>query len=663
MLFICLSLPLFAQQHDTVDLGDEVYDFITIAEQKGYCSTLSNVKPYTQKYVISVLEEIKDSIEDLQSSDSKYKFYNKELDNVNFLLNRYYKKVGIDWSRMSIRFENNNDGFPMSMEFNNTPEFYMTSGFYDNKELNATGFELFNNFNFLGDLGNDVSYRCSGYFGFTAMPLQEVGEYTIGYWWYDDWRDWEHGYLDKDDITKRTLHIFRNNCALPYSYKKKWDGSVYFLSFLNCNGLQGWPTETALAFGMYGEMRTNLVNDRISLGISRVNREWAGMDYGSSLVLNRNAQPFIALDASVQLLDWFRMDALTGVLEFPNAGYTNENAWYMLKQGRKEDCVDAEPVQKDPKYTVEDSYFFQNAYSIGMVNVDLPYFHADFGSSCIWPKRFEIGYMFPLIDRVVYQNSVGDYDNLALFGDLKGYLPGVGSMWFSAYIDELNSLNPKLFEKTRCMFSYQFGSKVNIPFLPFATLSARYTKIEPYCYTHQAIRKQPWYSEYISEAYMNNGKPLGYYLDPNSDEIFVRLDTKPAVATSLSLQYQLIRHGADYGSGAVIGSSLYSEMPTGIRDSLYKYFLHDGVYEWMNIITLEGAYNLNALKVPAQITCSVGYLYSYFTKSTVPAEETTTPYSKYKKSAYEKINTAEYPVKSGFVVSVGIKLFAFDMCQ
>ena len=52
LLLVCFSLPLFAQQYDTVDLGDEVYSFILIAEQKGYCSHLSNVKPYTQKYIM-----------------------------------------------------------------------------------------------------------------------------------------------------------------------------------------------------------------------------------------------------------------------------------------------------------------------------------------------------------------------------------------------------------------------------------------------------------------------------------------------------------------------------------------------------------------------------------------------------------------------------------
>ena len=88
-----------------------------------------------------------------------------------------------------------------------------------------------------------------------------------------------------------------------------------------------------------------------------------------------------------------------------------------------------------------------------------------------------------MLDRVVYQNNVGDYDNLALFTNLKLRYPGIGSVWGSFYLDEMNSLTAKIFEKTRCMFAYQAGGKANIPFLPFTSISLRYTKVEPYCYT------------------------------------------------------------------------------------------------------------------------------------------------------------------------------------
>lgn len=677
MIFISFFMfTAFAQQYATVDLGDDVYSFLIIAQEKGYCERLSNVKPYTQKYVITLLNEIKDN---LYSKHRESKFYDSEMETVQFYLDRYYKQEGIDFNRMSYRKEDDNNGFPLSFEFNNTFETFVSSGVYTDSKLNSTGFEVFNNFNFLGDIGKNFSYRSTGYMGITQMPLQQVGEdYFIGYWWYDDWRDTKEGrdengagdYLairdpsgEKREITERTINTFRNNSVLPYSYKKKWDGSVYYLSFLNANGLEGWPDNPSLSFGMFGELRTSFANDRINIGVARINREWAAMDYGSSLVLNQNASPFIGVDASVKILDWLSFSTITGVLEFPNQRYVNEKAWYMRKEGRVEDCAAAEPVEEDKKYSVVDSYFFQNFFSMGLFELDLKYLHFDFGSGCIWPKRFELGYMFPLIDRVVYQNSVGDYDNLSLYGDIKGIWPGVGSIWASAYLEELNAFNTKLFEKTRAMFAFQFGSKVNLPFLPYSTLSARYTKVEPYCYTHQAIRKQPWYADYISESYTNNGRPLGYYLDPNSDEIFVRFDTKPKRASSVALQYQLVRHGADYGSGQIDGSSLYSEMPTGIRDTLYKYFLHDGVYEWSNIIKLEGSYNFNTMRFPAQVTCSIGYLYDYFTQNRDITDTSLSPYAKKTKSPYHKINTAEYPIKQGFVFSININLFAFDMCK
>ena len=49
-----------------------------------------------------------------------------------------------------------------------------------------------------------------------------------------------------------------------------------------------------------------------------------------------------------------------------------------------------------------------------IVNLDFERLHFDFGSTVVWPKRFELGYAFPLIDNVIYQNNVGDNDNQGL---------------------------------------------------------------------------------------------------------------------------------------------------------------------------------------------------------------------------------------------------------
>lgn len=645
-LIICTSL--YAQANITVDMGDDIYTFLTNAEERGYCGHLPYNKPYTVNFIKETLLEIKDYIE----SSEDYKFKQNELDVVNFYLTRYEKSSeGFNLSKLGYRAENNNEDFPMSFEYTTTEEAIVSSGFYDNKDLNSTGFEFFNNLNFFGDIGKNVSYRTSAFVGLTEMPLQLVAEdYLIGYWWYDGWKK------DPEKNIPRTIRTFRNNSVLPYSYKKKWDGSIYYLTNLSSNGLEGWPVEPSIGLGMIGELRGNFNNGKITVGVSRLNREWGGMDNGSSLVYNYNTQPFVAFDAGIKLFDWLSFQTLTGVLEFPNAGYINENAWYRVTTDETGQVI------KDESYDVVDGYFFQNAYSIGMFNLDLKYVHFDFGSTCIWPKRFELGYMFPLVDKVIYQNNVGDYDNLALFANIKGKLSGIGSLWGSLYLEEINSLKPNMFEKTRCMFAYQFGTKVNIPFLPFTTISARYTKLEPYCYTYLAFKNQPYYANYITEPYANNGRPIGYYLDPNSDELLIRIESMPIPAASFGFQYQMIRHGADYGSAQVPGSSIWSELPIGNRNIYYKYFLHDGAYEWTHVVKLDGSYNFKGLHFPFKLNASVGFIYDYFTISEVVGARENNYFAN-TKTPYHKIDNDEYPSKKGFVLSIGIKIFESDICQ
>lgn len=634
---IILTFNLFAQTHTTLDLGEDVYKFLTIAAEKGYCK-LENAKPYTEDYIKNRLNEIKDVCNE------------NEIETVEYYLSRYEHKNGLDTNKMALRFENDDEKFPTSFTFANTTEGVVSSGLYNSSAINSIGYELFHNFEVFGDLGKHVSYRTTGYIGITDMPLQLVGsDYEIGYWWYDnDWlyRDEDGKRVPGERKYLRTVNTYRNNSFLPYSYKKKWDGSIYYLTNISGSGLKGWPNVASMGFGMYGDLHAEYYDGKVELGFARVDREWAAMDERSSLVLNATAAPFLGAETHVKLVDWFTFSTMTGFLEFPNADYINHNAWYLYDESEEDGRF------KD--YNTVDSYFFQNAFSIAMVNIDMDYFHFDFGSTCVWPKRFELGYGYPLIDNVVYQNSIGDYDNLGLFGDLKGIIPGVGSAWVSLFIDEYYSFTHNPFNQTRMMYAYQGGAKANIKALPFTTVSTRYTKIEPYCYTHQAIKKQPYYNHYMSESYTNNGTSLGYYLPPNSDEIFVRFDSKPKPALGLGLQYQLIRHGADYGSGQVRGSSIWSELPTGDRDIYYKYFLHDGAYEWSHIIEVDATYDLNMFKIPLQVYAGLGYVYDYWTRSEGGMDQ---------KTPYHRINTTEYPNKNGVVITVGFKAFSFANYQ
>ena len=379
--------------------------------------------------------------------------------------------------------------------------------------------------------------------------------------------------------------------------------------------------------------------NRIELGIARQKREWGAMDTDSSLVLNSHARPFLAAEATFNPFDFISLSTLTGILEMPNQDYMNDNAWYL--------------IDEDGKKTQdwEDGHFFQNAFSMIIVNLDFERLHFDFGSTVIWPKRFELGYAFPLIDNVIYQNNVGDNDNLALFTDIKFKIPRIGSIWFSGYLDEIISPTTKFWRKTRAMFAFQAGTKVNIPFLPFTTASFRYTKVEPFCYTHNSVNYTPWYRQYISVSYTNNGENLGYYLAPNSDEFNFQVESTPTPYLNCGFQYQLIRHGVDWGSGAGIGNNNYSELVNGRRrGELDKYFLRDGTYEWTSIVAVHCDYNLRQFNVPITVNAGLGYIFDWFTA--IDGEPG-------KKTSYSKINNDEYSEKNGVVINLGMTVL-FD---
>jgi len=156
----------------------------------------------------------------------------------------------------------------------------------------------------------------------------------------------------------------------------------------------------------------------------------------------------------------------------------------------------------------------------------------------------------------------------------------------------------------------------------------------------------------METSYTNNGVGLGYYLPPNSDEILIRMETLPLKNLTAHVQYQMIRHGADYGPSAVDGSNLLSELDTvdrGGNPVLRRFFLHDGAYQWMHIIKLGGEWT--PLKTPLSFYFEAGTVISYFTNIDVQANVTG------KSHSYSIVNTSDYPKTTGFIASIGIKLF------
>ena len=608
-LFAVFCAPVFAQTHTSVPLENQIYYILEQAQLRGLCSPLSAVRPYTHSVIISAIGEILDS-----ENNKNLTVAEREI------LEQYLAKfsrpdTGVNLRRGAFYGETFLGGNTrVSANLGVSADIQGSTGLYsytsDNK--NHFGTEIWPEVYLNGDLGDNVSYNFSFAGGLIQAPRKELGEYNTYY----------KGFADEDnpEFQNETFDVYSEPLThFPYSYRKRWDGSVFFLTSLS--SFDYWPDTIAGGYSLLSEITSSFFENKLILRAGRLSREWGAAPLGSSLSFNRAARPFFGVETGFSPVSWFSIASLAGALEYYN------------KDGIK-----------------ESSMTFQNAFSITMLQFSYKnYLFFDFTDAVVFPKRFEPGYMAPIINNFFYQNNVGDFDNLAMSFNLKAQYPGLGNVWISFFMDEMNFLSDIL-TLDRQMFALQGGLAFFLPFLSFSSIKLSYTAVNPYCYTHNR-NYNPWYGDNRMEtAYTNNGVNLGYYLPPNSDELLVRFDTMPAKNITAVLQYQMIRHGADFGDSAVDGSNLLSELGSGRNTNpvLKRYFLHDGAYQWMHIIKLGGEWTLE--KAPLAFYWEVGTVISYFTNTAEPANSG-------KSYPYEIIDTPQYPRSTAFIARLGIKVF------
>jgi hypothetical protein len=606
-LFMLLCAPLCAQTHNSISLGNQVYYILEQAEIKGLCPPLPGVRPYTQSVVIAAINGI-------FNSGKAYKLKETERAILEQYLNTFSKpKKGIDWLRGAYYAETaiGKKEAPLSINVGLSADIEGSTGVFPGDKYFGT--ETWLTLHLNGDLGNHVSWGITGGAGLIMAPRKELGLYNTYYPGFDDEAD--------EQYKNQEITVYSGPLTyFPYTYKKRWDDSIHSLEDLD--GFGSWPERASIGYTIESEITASFLEDKLIVRTGRISHEWGSTSLGSSLVLNQMARPFLGIETSFYPVSWFGIATLTGFLEYFNT------------KGQKTSGTT-----------------FQNAYSTTMLQFRYKnYLFLDIHETVVWPKRFEIGYLFPLISSLVYKGNVGDFDNLGVVVSFKAQYPGIGNVWFSFFGDEAR-VSPNGKELDRIMIAWQSGVNVPLPFLAFSSLKMSYTKINPYCYTHNR-NYNPWYGDIRMEtAYANNGVCLGYYLPPNSDEILARFQTMPAKNLVTHLQYQMIRHGADFGSSAVDGSNLLSELDTDNRDSnpvLRRFFLHDGAYQWIHIGKLGAEWNLS--KAPIAFYSEIGMVYSYFTNTSEPANSG-------EPHPYSKIDTSEYPKSISFVAQLGIKIF------
>ncbi len=348
----------------------------------------------------------------------------------------------------------------------------------------------------------------------------------------------------------------------PYAFTKKWDGYHLWAeggSVVTSDGVAETPS---IGFSSLPELSLDLWNTRINLQLSRLRREW-GVGEGS-LSLSGTARPIEALTGTIQPDARWKFHFIAGTL----------GSWW-----------NAEEEQK--MFSIHRLEWFP-----------WDWLYLSPWESVVYAKRLELFYLSPVSSYFMGQHSNGDLDNIAFGGEAAlTWSPHV-RLYFSLFLDEI-VLVPlsRLFTRPNNQFAWQTGLKIPVPvrWLPFALLTLQYTKIEPYCYTHIPYQPTPG-SIPININYAHDGENLGYHLPPNSDELLLRFFTLPSEGLELTAQYQLIRHGTgDHHLGQIEGDigTWFDYADTALYPQ--KDFLHDGIYDWINVLTLNLGYRFAGL--------------------------------------------------------------------
>jgi hypothetical protein len=177
-----------------------------------------------------------------------------------------------------------------------------------------------------------------------------------------------------------------------------------------------------------------------------------------------------------------------------------------------------------------------------------PRLNLEFGfvESVVWGGRFELLYLPPFIQLFAAQ-SMSDFGDNSFIGFHLRWSPVKNiQVLTQLYVDDLhfNDL-VRLRFNTKYKLAGELGLLWTPPEGPLASLSADYTLVFPYMYTHwntpDASRYDKNKPNYI--VYSHKGRNLGTDLEPNSDRIVLKSLWRTLPNLDLSLTAYFTRHG------------------------------------------------------------------------------------------------------------------------
>ena len=213
------------------------------------------------------------------------------------------------------------------------------------------------------------------------------------------------------------------------------------------------------------------------------------------------------------------------------------------------------------------------------------------GESIVYSDRLDVGYLIPILfykiyDNIVNNNNINAGSNGQLFLQIssRNHIKNT-HLYGSLFIDEIRISSIFDKAKSRNQLGYTIGASMTDIAIPYLTVGAEYTRINPFVYRN-LIPAQ----DYSSSRYS-----LGDWMGNNADRLIYTIRYTPVSRLKLLLRYQVIRKG---GAGTLDQQYFQQPQPSFLFDQQFKQteLEFQSSYEWINRLNLYCRFNAQNTK-------------------------------------------------------------------
>lgn len=208
------------------------------------------------------------------------------------------------------------------------------------------------------------------------------------------------------------------------------------------------------------------------------------------------------------------------------------------------------------------------------------------GESMVYSDRFDAGYLIPVLffkayDNLVSNNNINTGGNGQLFLQVssRNHLKNT-HLYGSLFVDEIRIATIFNATKSRNQLGLTLGATVTDIGLPYLTLGAEYTRINPFVYRNLTPAQ-----DYTSQDY-----PLGDWMGNNADRWIIHAKYTPIPRLKINLRYQQIRKG---GAGTYDQQYFQEPQPPflfNLQSHQKEWFLQAS-YQWIPNLYLNASFS------------------------------------------------------------------------